>query len=118
MKIEIPLKLPSLNEYTQACRTKAILGAKMKRQVESDIYWFMQKLPKHKKPVKIKFTWHEGNAKRDLDNICFAKKFILDSLVKSGAITDDSRKYVQGFEDVFPPVGKEWKVVVEIIEKS
>lgn len=114
-KIEIPMKLPSLNEYIGACRTKAVLGASMKKRIEQDIMWFLKPMPKFEKPIRIKFTWIEANTKRDLDNICFAKKFILDAMVKAGKLTDDNRKYVCGFEDEFE-YGDEYKVVLEIDE--
>ena len=70
------MKLPSFNDYTKACRSNKYAGAKMKEQAENDIGWYIKTLPKFKKPVKIVFEWVESNKKRDLDNICFAKKFI------------------------------------------
>lgn len=115
-KVEIPLKLPSLNEYINACRSNKHAGAEFKKRAEYDIHWFIKTLPHIEKPVKIKFTWHERNAKRDLDNICFAKKFILDCMVKCGVLDNDTRKEVTGFEDIFPPVGQDWKVILEIKE--
>jgi len=71
-------------------------------------------MPKWTKPIKIKFTWIESNKRRDLDNISFAKKFILDALVKYGKLTDDNRNYVYGFIDEFE-YGKETKVILEIM---
>lgn len=115
IKIEIPMKLPSLNQYINACRSNRYAGAKMKEQVESDISWYIKTLPKFKKPVKIKFEWVESNKKRDLDNICFAKKFILDSMVKCGKLENDNRNYVIGFEDKFS-YAKENKIILEIEE--
>ena len=41
------------------------------------------------------------NYKPDLDNICFAKKFILDALVKAGTIKTDGWNGVMGFTDEF-----------------
>ena len=43
----------------------------------------------------------EENKKRDLDNICFAKKFILDALVKANVLKNDTHNYVVGFTDTF-----------------
>ncbi len=115
IKIEIPIKLPSLNQYINECRKNPYAGANMKRQIENDIGYFINKLPKFEKPIKIKFIWVEENKKRDLDNICFAKKFILDSLVKAGKLKDDNRNYVTGFIDEFK-YDKEAKVILEIEE--
>lgn len=114
-KIEIPHKFPSFNEYVQACRYNKFAGAKMKRQVQDDIGYFIKQLPKINKPVKAKFTWIEENQKRDLDNICYAKKFILDSLVELGVLKNDNRKMVCGFTDEFK-YDKECKVILELEE--
>ena len=101
MRYEIPLKLPSCNDYIKACRTNKYLGAKMKADVEREIGLYLTKMPKWSKPIKIHFTWVESNKKRDLDNICFAKKFILDALVKYGKLQNDNRKNVYAFTDSF-----------------
>lgn len=114
-KIEIPFKLPSLNQYINECRKNRYAGANMKKNIEEDIACYINDLPQYKNPIKIHFHWIEGNKKRDLDNVCFAKKFILDSMVKAGKLKDDNRKYVIGFEDTFE-YGKETKVILEIKE--
>ena len=45
----------------------------------------------------------------------FAKKFILDSMVKNGKLNDDNRKYVTAFTDTFE-YSDSTKVVLEIEE--
>ena len=114
-KVEINMKLPSLNEYVNVCRTNAYKASKFKKNLEEDIMMFTNRLPRFEKPVKIHFLWIEGNKRRDLDNICFAKKFILDALVKSGKLKDDNRKCVTAFTDSFE-YGDETKVILEIEE--
>ncbi len=101
MTIEIPLKLPGANEYINACRRNRFAGAKMKSDVQSQIGAFISDLPVFDKPQRIHFLWIEGNKRRDLDNICFAKKFILDALVQNGKLKDDNRKFVAAFTDDF-----------------
>ena len=115
MKYEIPVKLPSLNDYTSACRTSKFTGAKMKAKYEQMIGLYLMKMPRWTKPIKIHFLWVEGNKKRDLDNICFAKKFILDSMIKYGKLQDDNRKWVYAFTDEFA-YGNTTKVILEIEE--
>ena len=114
-RIEIPFKLPSLNTYINECRKNRYAGATMKKNVDKDISWYINTLPKYQNPIKIHFHWIEGNKRRDLDNVCFAKKFILDSMVEAGILKDDNRNYVIGFEDTFE-YGKETKVILEIEE--
>lgn len=114
-KIEIPMRLPSLNQYIYECRKNKYAGANMKKQIEKDLAWYINKLSKYDKPIYIHFHWVEENKRRDLDNVCFAKKFILDSMVKAGKLKDDNRNCVTGFTDTFE-YGKESKVILEIKE--
>lgn len=116
-KIIIDMKLPSLNDYIKVCRSNKFQAAKYKRDIEQQIGLFLIKMPKYEKPIKIHFTWIEGNKKRDLDNICFAKKFILDAMQKYGKLENDNRNYVYAFTDSFE-YGKETKVILEIEEKD
>ena len=111
----IPMKLPSLNEYVNVCRTNPYMASKYKKDLERDISVFLSKLPKFEQPIRIHFHWIEGNKRRDLDNVCAAKKFILDAMVKCGLLKDDNRNCVTGFTDTFE-YGKETKVIIEIEE--
>lgn len=113
--VELPMKLPSLNEYVDACRSNAFQGSKFKKRIEAEIGFYIMAMPVLENPVKIHFHWIEGNKKRDLDNIAFAKKFILDALVKCGKLKDDNRKCVTAFTDTFA-YAEESKVVLEIEE--
>lgn len=115
IKVTIPLKLPSLNDYTKMCRANGYYANKVKQNLEQQIGFFLIQLPRFEKPIKINFTWVESNKRRDLDNICFAKKFILDAMVKYGKLKDDNRRCVTGFIDNFE-YGDKNKVVLEIEE--
>jgi Holliday junction resolvase RusA-like endonuclease len=97
-------QLPNLNEYTRACRGNKFLGAKMKKNAEEWITLFIKQQLKDihfEGTVELAFRWYEPNKKRDLDNICFAKKFILDALVCNSIIVADGWKGVIGFTDHF-----------------
>lgn len=109
----IDMKLPSLNDYINACRNNRYAGAKLKKEVEDVIMWYIKTMPRYEQPIKIHFTWVEGNKKRDFDNICFAKKFILDAMQKCGKIPNDNHKYVRGFTDNFLYSHKTY-VIVEV----
>lgn len=116
-KIEIPMKLPSLNTYINECRKNRFAGAKFKNDLEKDIQLFLVSLPKIEKPIKIEFEWVEENKKRDIDNLSFSKKFILDAMVKCGVISNDNRKHVTSFTDTFS-YGAQAKVILTIIEEE
>lgn len=114
-RVEIPLKMPSLNTYINACRRNRYYAAKMKSELENDIIVYVSKLPKFDKPIKISFCWIENNKRRDLDNVSSSKKFILDAMVKCRVLTDDNRKCVTAFTDTFE-YSKEAKVILTIEE--
>lgn len=113
----IPFKLPSLNEYIRECRANKFQGARIKSTYEDMIGWYIKPLPVINVPIMAKFLWIEGNNKRDYDNVAFAKKFILDALVKGGKLKDDNRKYVTGFTDEFKK-GDTFKVIVTLCENT
>lgn len=101
IRITIPLRLPGLNEYTRENRANKNQGARMKKEYETIIGYYLRDVPVLRPPVTIDFLWIEENRRRDLDNIAFAKKFILDALVKSKKLKDDNRKVVTAFRDSF-----------------
>ena len=117
----IPQKLCSLNEYVAACRSNAYMGAKFKKDVEEVIGWSIRQalasktLHKVDKPVIIKMTFSERTKRRDVDNIQSSQKFVLDALVKTGVLVDDSRKYVKQIYHEIIDDKKDY-VVVELIE--
>ena len=112
---EIPMKLPSLNEYINMCRTNPYKASKFKKDLEEDIAFYFKDLPKFENPIRIHFCWVEENKRRDLDNVAYAKKHILDALVKAGKLKDDNRKCVYAFTDTFE-YEKKAKVILEIEE--
>lgn len=117
-KFEIKERLPGLNEYTAYNRTNRFAGANLKKKTEEHIYYYILEQLKNikiNKKVFIKFTWVKENGKRDLDNICFAKKFILDALVKAGVLKNDNKSHISGFIDKFEYADKS-KVIVELEE--
>lgn len=113
---EITGKLPGLNDYTLACRNNRYAGNKMKRDAQLQISWFLHPLPQIKRPVRIRFLWQEADHRRDPDNIAFAKKFILDELVRLKKIPNDTSRWVTGFDDDFT-FGTEYKVTIYLEEE-
>ena len=59
-KIEIPMKLPSLNEYVNVCRTNKFKAGKYKADIEREIGFYLMKMPNWNNPIKIHFHWVEG----------------------------------------------------------
>jgi Holliday junction resolvase RusA-like endonuclease len=101
--ITISGELCDFNKYNNACRYNRFAGAKIKKEETERVAWECkrQKIEPITSSVFIEFYWYSKNERKDLDNICFAKKFILDGLVMGGIIKNDSRKFVIGFIDLF-----------------
>jgi Holliday junction resolvase RusA-like endonuclease len=112
----IPGRLPGLNEYTAANRTHAKAGARAKKEAEWQVAWGVKiaRLEPIDGPVLLTFAWHEPDRRRDVDNVAFAKKFILDALVRLGILAGDGRKHVVGFSDEFHLDRRRPRVVVTI----
>lgn len=112
-------KLDGLNAYTKANRSNRYAGAKMKKDNETVVMYYIKKY-KIKKvkgyPIKLKITWVESNMRRDLDNIAFATKFILDSMVKLGIIENDNQKYVTAIEHTVKVEREHPRIEVCIVE--
>lgn len=116
-KLVIYGSLSGLNEYTKACRTNPFVGSKMKKANESMIKLAIKQQLQgviFNGRVWLDFKWYEKNRRRDFDNICFAKKFILDSLVTTGIIEADSWRGIQGFTDTFEVDKDSPRIEVEI----
>lgn len=115
----IPGRLVGLNEYINACRRNRYAGAKIKKDAQTAICWEIkrQKVKRFKNPVDVHITWIEPNMKRDKDNISFAKKFILDSLVQMQIIQDDGWKWVNNLSDKFYVNKKEPRIIVTLDDK-
>lgn len=107
-------KFTSLNEYINKERTNRYMAAAIKKKETAIAEEAMSGLSKIDIPCRVSFTWYLTNKRRDLDNIAFAKKFILDGAVSAGVISSDNVQYVIGFED-FVEYGEEEKVEVRFI---
>lgn len=105
MKFIINGELPDLNTYIDVCRKNKYAGNKFKQDTQQAIEWRLRAQYSIRqqitRPVTIRFLWACRNAKKDIDNVAFAKKFVLDALVNLKILPDDSRKWVKGFTDEF-----------------
>jgi len=115
MKIFIPYSFITLNQYINKERANKYLAATVKKDetYRASIYFMNIKL---NTPIKIKFIWHMKNERTDPDNICWAKKMILDGMLKAGAIENDNFKHIKGFTDEFIVDKDNVGVMVEIEE--
>lgn len=121
MKFTIYGRLDGLNEYTKACRANRYGGNAMKQRNEKAVLKAIHgtKLQKvNKYPVALNITWYEPNSKRDIDNICFAVKFIQDGLVKAGILENDGQKQIERIVHTVMVDKLNPRIEVEIIERE
>jgi hypothetical protein len=100
----IPGELTTLNEYIDAERRHYHLAAALKKKETKRVAMEIKALgikPLTIFPVHIIYIWYSKDARKDLDNVAFSKKFIQDGLVLGGLIPNDSRKQIAGFSDIF-----------------
>ena len=100
-RMVIPGRMPGLNDYVRAERSNRFAAVE-------------QRMPSFNGRVEIIFTWVEENRRRDMDNVAFAKKFILDGLVRAGVILDDTPRYVAGLADRFDYDKQHPRIEVEV----
>lgn len=101
-EILIDIDLPGLNEYIQIERSNRFKAANLKKKLTNDIALIAIKSGlKLDGKYDIEFIWTTKDNRHDHDNVCFAKKFILDGLVKGGVLQNDTPRFVNNFRDLF-----------------
>lgn len=103
VKFTIEGRLDGLNEYTKANRSNRYAGGKMKTKNETIVRLAIAAAncsAVKSYPCRVVFDWHD-NGRRDIDNVAFSKKFILDALQKMEVIENDDRKHIASLQDNF-----------------
>lgn len=110
-------RLPGLNEIIDAARDHWSKSATLKKEATELCQWAIKaaSVPHIEKPVVIRFVWVEKDERRDVDNVAAGAKFVLDGLVASGRLPNDSRQWVRGISHEFPaPDKKNPRIEVEV----
>lgn len=113
-EIEIPIKFPGLNQIITEAKNAPKLYSLMKKKYTGFASLYTKKLKRCTRPVFVEFIW-KGNRMRDPDNIAVGGKFILDAMVKSQRIPDDSQKWIKGINHKFE-YSKTHSVIIKIKE--
>lgn len=103
-EMEIAGQLPGLNEIIGTARASKFGSAKQKKICRSAIEWAIvacRPRPHFPGAISIAFHWYEPDLRRDPDNITAGQKFILDALVTTGTIKNDSRRFVKRISHFF-----------------
>ena len=105
-------RFPSLNEFY---RMPPMKQNRVKQECDEAVAWAAKGARiKRMERVRIRCAWFEPNRRRDLDNVCFGKKFVCDGLVKAGVLIDDKPRYVVGFVDEFAYDEENPRIVVTL----
>lgn len=109
-------RFPSLNDYVDAERRNRYRAADIKRRQTERVRLeaVAQGVPHFEGPVVVRFLWVEPTRRRDLDNVAFAKKFVLDGLVAAGVLDGDGQRFVVGLQDLFEVDPARPRVMVEV----
>lgn len=122
MKFVIQGRLPSLNDYIKECRGNKYSANLMKKCVEKGIIFAIREANLQKvtntRPIRLRIVWYEENKKRDIDNICFAVKFIQDALVSAGIIENDNQKWIVGLSHEVLIDRDNPRIEIEILERE
>lgn len=96
LRFTIPGTLPGLNDYVYSCRANRYSGNRAKRDAEACITPFLPRpVGELRYPVAVSVVWWEPTNRRDVDNVTFGIKFVLDALVSRGLLRGDGRRYVR-----------------------
>lgn len=115
MKIKIPLKLENWNDIINSNRINKYVGANHKKKEMKDISWFVKQIPPITKyPIKLVFTWHVTNLRKDLDNMSI--KSILDCMQELNILENDNIKHINQITHIAVKDESEY-VEMEIIEE-
>jgi len=103
-KLIIKSKMVTLNEYINYERSNRFKASAIKKKITTNIklecfasYNSEFKINKFGK-YDLLIHWNGWN-RSDSDNIYFQSKFILDGVVNSGKLIDDSKKYINNINN-------------------
>lgn len=117
LKITIPGRFPSLNDYVNACRTHPQAGAQMIKNSERQIAAFLPEPYPLQYPVQIQYRYFEPSKRRDKDNIAGVfHKIAQDTIVRAGFLPDDRWDYIDGFSDGFELDKNNPRIEITILE--
>lgn len=102
--IQIPHRLPCLNEMEDAARRNKYAAATMRKKFKGLCQVCIREANKQNlrfEQIVIHILWREPNKRRDPDNICAGIKIVLDALVAEKVILNDGWKQVRRIENEF-----------------
>jgi hypothetical protein len=100
-RFTIPGELPNLNDVINKSKIHWAAYSKIKKDATMLVRYAANKLPVYKNKIFLDITYYVRNKRKDMDNIAFAKKFILDGLVEAKKIKNDGWGEIAGWKENF-----------------
>ena len=124
-QIVIPKELTDLNTYINAERRHRMQGANIKKKETNACIAYLKQAINNgfdidhvEYPLQITFKWYAKDRRKDLDNIAYAKKYIMDAMQKVNLIENDGYKQVQRYTDIYLVDKEKPRVEIEIRSMS
>ena len=120
MRLIIPHELTDLNTYINAERSNKYAAAAIKER-DTNTAWLYSKRQKNENSngrYRITFHWYCKDKRKDPDNIAFARKFILDGMVKAGVLKNDGWNNVASLSDEFYIDKEKPRIEVQLVESE
>lgn len=114
----IPGRLAGANEAINRAKGGIYLSNRLKRAETKRcaLAAIVGQVPKLKKPIRLHFHWVEPNRRRDLDNIRYAAKFVIDGLRECRKLENDGWRWIVGMSDTWQVDPKNPHIEVKITE--
>lgn len=111
--------MPGWNDFIHAYARSPVIGNRMKRDCMMACTMYIRRQLKGRHidgPVIVHYHFYEATLKRDLDNILFISKPLLDALQACGILPQDNWHYIRGITADRHLDRKHPKIVVEFEE--
>jgi|SRR6056297_2387254 len=116
-KLIVPGVMPGMNEIIDQNKIHWSNYHEIKKDYDDIVSFYAQQQGiKFFEKVKLNITYYMKNKKKDPDNLCAAKKFILDGLVKAGVLEDDNWDIVKEFNETWEVDRENPRVEIELLE--
>ena len=115
---------PGWNDRISASARHPQAGAKMEREFVDVCGWEIRKQLKGvkiEKPIRITYTFHEADRRRDVGNIAFVDKPFCDALQRVGILPNDNQEYVRELHFVLGAIDKNnprIEIEIEVLDES
>lgn len=115
-KVIVPGEFPTFNKVLNLSKGHWSHYHKKKKNLTSLVKGIIGNPSFTHERVRAHFKWYRKTNRADPDNIAFAKKYVIDGIVKSGLLAEDRWDNIIKLEDEFGIDKEQPRVEVRITE--